>query len=66
MKSKTAVPEEIIGNLRASAEATGLFTPAGREVKCPINRSFTETEISGLLAWIQSAGDAVRKYGLKE
>ena len=66
MKNKTAVPEEIIGNLRASAEATGLFTPAGREAKCPINRSLTEREISGLLAWIQSAGDAVRKYGLKE
>ncbi|MEN6485646.1 MAG: hypothetical protein ABFD98_12255 [Syntrophobacteraceae bacterium] len=66
MTSKAAVPEEVIVALRARAQETGLFIPAGRELKCPINRAFTASEISSLLAWIDALADAVRKYGLKE
>ena len=66
MTSKTAVPEEVIKSLRAKAQATGLFSPAGRELKCLINRSFTESEITALLSWIEAVAEAIRQYGLKE
>lgn len=66
MTSKTAVPEDIIKELRGRAQATGLFSPAGRELKCPINRSFSEAEVSALLGWIEAVAEAIRKYGLKE
>jgi hypothetical protein len=66
MTSKTAVPEDVIKDLRAKAQATGLFTPAGRELKCLINRTFTESEVTGLLSWIEAVAEAIRQYGLKE
>jgi hypothetical protein len=66
MTSKTAVPEDVIKELRRKAQSTGLFSPAGRELKCPINRSFSEAEISGLLSWIEAVAEAIREYGLKE
>ncbi|MGD0229678.1 MAG: hypothetical protein ABSC19_04870 [Syntrophorhabdales bacterium] len=64
--NKTAAPEEVVKVLRAKAQSTGLFSPAGRELKCPINRSFTESEVSALLAWIEAVEEAIRKYGPKE
>lgn len=66
MSIKTAVPEEVVKALRTKAQSTGLFGPAGHELKCPINRSFSEAEISGLLSWIEAVAEAVREYGLKE
>lgn len=66
MTSKTAVPDEVINSLRAKAQATSLFSPAGRELKCLINRGFTESEISALLSWIEAVAEAIKKYGLKE
>jgi len=66
MTSKTAAPEDVINALRGKARATGLFSPAGRELKCLINRSFSEAEISALLSWIEAVADTIRKYGLKE
>lgn len=66
MTSKTAVPEDAIKDLRAKAQATGLFSPAGRELKCLINRAFTEAEVTGLLSWIEAVAEAIRQYGLKE
>jgi hypothetical protein len=66
MTSKTAVPEEVIKNIRTKAEATGLFSPAGRELKCLINRNFTDAEISALLSWIDVVAEAIKQYGLKE
>lgn len=66
MKSKTAVPEEVANELWSKAESTGLFSPAGRELKCPINRKFSEADMSSLLAWIEAVAQAIRAYGLKE
>jgi hypothetical protein len=66
MTSKTAAPEDVIKALREKARATGLFSPAGRELKCLINRSFSEAEISALLSWIEAVADTIRKYRLKE
>lgn len=66
MTSKTAVPEDVIRELRAKAQATGLFSPAGRELKCPINRNFSEAEVAAVLSWIEAVAEAIRKHGLKE
>jgi len=66
MTNKTAVPDEVIRELREKAQATDLFSPAGRELKCLINRSFAESQLSALLSWIDAAATAIRRYGLKE
>lgn len=66
MTSKTAVPEDVIKELREQAQVTGLFSPAGRELKCLVNHKFSEAEISALLGWIEAVAEAIRTYGLKE
>lgn len=66
MTGKTAVPEDVIKELRGRAQAMGLFSPAGGEQKCPINRRFSETEVVALLDWLGFVAEAIRKYGLKE
>jgi hypothetical protein len=66
MASKTAVPEDVVNALWDQAESTGLFRPAGRELKCLVNRKFSEAEISSLLAWIDTIAQTVREHGLKE
>jgi len=66
VERKTAVPEEVIQELRAQAEKTGLFRPAGRELKAHINRSLTGAEIDSLVRWCGAVKDAVSEYGLKE
>lgn len=66
MSSKTAVPDEEIQNLLKQGEATGLFQPAGHELKCLINRSFTDDEINRILCWCKQVAATVTKYGLRE
>ncbi len=66
MSSKTSIPEGVVEKLWGQAESTGLFNPAGRELKCSLNREFTETELSTLFSWIESVADTVREHGLKE
>ncbi|KAF0221371.1 MAG: hypothetical protein FD174_509 [Geobacteraceae bacterium] len=66
MASKTAVPEDVFSSLWSKAEATGLFVPAGRELKCLINRKLSEEEISSFLDWCEAVTEAVREHGLKE
>ena len=61
---KTAVPAGAVGRLRNSAEATGLFTPAGRELKCVIDRAFTDDEVDKLVAWCESVELAIAQHGL--
>jgi hypothetical protein len=63
---KTNVPEEEITNLWKSAEVSGLFKPAGHELKCMIDRPFTDVEISALLSWCDEMAATIRRYGLKE
>lgn len=63
---KTAVPEHTLQNLRKQAEGTGLFVPAGRDLKCHIIRKLSDTEIDSLLTWCESVEEAVKEYGLKE
>lgn len=64
--NKSAVPENIMKTLWAQAEATGLFVPAGRELKCLIGRTLSEADIGSLLGWITALAQAVREHGLRE
>lgn len=66
MSAKTAVPEEMVKSLWSEAERTGLFQPAGRELKCLIARQLSDEEISALLAWCDKTAATIREHGLKE
>ena len=65
IEKKSAAPNEVIQSLRKQVEDTGLFVPDGPNFKCNINRKLTDTEIDSLLAWCESAEEAIREYGLK-
>lgn len=66
MSAKAAVPEDIVKSLWSEAERTGLFRPAGRELKCPITRQLSDEEISDLLAWCEKTAATIREHGLRE
>ena len=65
IERKTSVPAEAIDRLRNAAAATRLFAPAGQELKCLINREFTDDEVDALVAWCESAAQAIVEHGLK-
>ena len=65
MITRTQIPEGEYTALWAKAQATELFRPAGRELKCSIDRPFTEKELGQILDWFEAVGAAVAKYGLK-
>lgn len=60
---KTAVPEEQVDSLRQRAEATDLFVEAGRELKCHIDRAFSDDEVSRLMQWLESVRQVIVKWG---
>jgi hypothetical protein len=66
VEKKSAVPENEIHALWKEAEATDLFVPAGRDLKCHITRPLTEPEISSLVQWCESVEKTVKKHGLKQ
>lgn len=66
MARKTSVPEDVCSTLWDKAKSTGLFIPAGREMKCMINRRLSDEEISSLLGWFEAVTEVIKKYGLKE
>ncbi len=66
VEKKSAVPEEKIQALWKQAEATGLFVPAGRDLKCHITRPLTDKEIDDLVQWCESVEKTVKECGLKE
>ena len=51
--TKVDVPEEKLRTLRDSAIATGLFVPANTELKCLVDREFTDGEMTKLTGWIR-------------
>ncbi len=65
MSTKTKVPEDEVRKIRNKAEATGLFQPAGQELRCLIDRAFNDGEIEKILAWCEEVAATIRKYGLK-
>ena len=64
IQQKTSAPAEAVDRLWKSAEATGLFMPAGRDLKCVIDREFTDAEVDALVAWCASVGQAILQQGL--
>ena len=62
---KTAIPEEVVQELEEQVQRTGLFTPAGQRLKCPIRQRLTDTEVDALLAWCAAVADAIREHGLR-
>ncbi len=66
IQRKTAAPSGEIESLQRDAEATGLFVPAGRELKCRVDRPLAVSEMDALVAWCESVEQAIAKYGLKE
>ncbi len=62
---KTGAPAESVERLQDSAEATQLFTPAGRDLKCLIDRAFTDSELDKLVAWCESVEQVILEHGLK-
>ena len=65
IKSKVALPDEVISDTKEKAQNTGLFMAAGQDVKCLINRSLTDEEVNSLLNVCGSIALAIKKYGLK-
>ena len=64
-QKKTTAPAEAVQQLWNSAEATGLFAPAGRDLKCLIDRAFSEDEVARILAWCESVVQVIAEHGLK-
>jgi len=64
--TRTQVPEDEIRRLWSKAEATGLFQPAGQELKCSIDRVFTDAEINKVLECCEEVAASIAKYGLRE
>lgn len=66
ISTKTAVPEEEVSRLWSEAESTGLFRRAGHELRCTVERAFTESEVGRILSWCEQVIASITKYGLKE
>jgi hypothetical protein len=59
------VPESEMNQLWQEAQATGLFQPAGRELKALINRKINSTEIQTLIGWLEKVATAIESHELK-
>ncbi|OHB72935.1 MAG: hypothetical protein A2Z25_24785 [Planctomycetes bacterium RBG_16_55_9] len=66
MSTKTAVPDDEVKRLWNKAEATGLFRPAGHELRCLIDRGFTDSEVAAVLKFCEEVAVTITKHGLKE
>ena len=53
---------EAAEQLHEKAKRTGLFAPAGRELKCLIDRTFTDAEVDSLVTWCESVAQAIREH----
>lgn len=63
---KLDVTEDFALATLEAARATGLFEPAGRELKCVIDREFSQEEIASLLAWIKQEVARIRDVAFKD
>jgi hypothetical protein len=63
--SKTSISEQELGVLIKEAQNTGLFQPAGRELKCSIHRKFSEKDIDTLIMWLMNVTKEIIRHGLK-
>lgn len=63
--SKLNAAESDIKKLWDEAQESGLFQPAGRELKALVNRKFTEKEIQTLIGWLDRVAIAIDGYDLR-
>jgi hypothetical protein len=63
--SKIDISEQELQAFYTEAQSSGLFQPAGREIKCLINRKFTEKQIEWLFSWLTRVTQEIEKHGLK-
>ena len=63
--SKLDVPELEMSQLLQEAQATGLFQPAGGELKALINRQLNSTEIQTIFGWLQKVAIAIQSHAFK-
>ena len=63
IQRKAGAPDEVIDRLWQAAKVTGLFIPAGRELKCVIDRKFVTEEVDALVAWCESVEQAIVGQG---
>ena len=63
--SKIDIPEQELQDLYTEAQNSGLFKPAGRELKCLINRQFSEKQIEWLFSWLTKVTQKIERHGLK-
>ncbi len=64
--SKVDVSEDVAQGLLSAAQETGLFQPAGRELKCIIDRTLVEEEINLLISWCEKTAGIIKEHGLRE
>lgn len=64
--SKANVAEDVASELASRAQETGLFIPAGRELKCVIERRFSADEISSIISWIQELAATIRELASRD
>jgi len=63
---KIDASEGLTASLRADAQETGLFQPAGNEFKCVIDRALSEEEINRLISWCELTARTIKEHGLPE
>ena len=63
--SKLDVDESIMNRLWQEAQTTGLFQPAGRELKALVNRKFNTMEIQTLIGWLEHVATAIKDHERK-
>lgn len=62
---KTDISAQELQTLNTEAQNTGLFQPAGRELKCLINRKFSESQVDSLIAWLTNVTKEIERHGVK-
>ncbi len=63
--SKVDITDQELQALYVEAQNSGLFQPAGKELKCLINRKFSEKQIEWLFSWLTKVTQEIEKHGLK-
>lgn len=51
----------VADSLFGEAQRTGLFQPAGRELKCPVDHPFDDQQVEVILAWVAGAVEQVKR-----
>jgi hypothetical protein len=63
--SKLQIDESEMKQLWNEAQGTGLFQPAGRELKALINKKYNDREIQTLIDWFEKVATAIENHELK-